>query len=350
MDWMNARTFATMMTMAGALAACDGDRTEDGGGAPAEDGGGKGDGADRPDGSDDTPARGLRTGVWSGRAEVAGGRFTRAGSFDARLVVYVGGDRVRGYLDIEQTEAGTGRVDSPSYFVDGEIDGNVVSIELTERVCGAGEPVGLCYPDGGARRLIYRASGTVDGDTLSFEPAEVIPGSAPLPDGLEFEPPFAELALDYAEPEAGSSEGGIVGRWRGACRIPRDVVYSLDLPMFGDNEMEIALDDAGAPTITRFVNRGTVVWPQPEPILLGDTFRYDDASGRFWFVSLWNIFGRWLYAGRHDGDVLEILLIGDDIDPATAIWSETGTPVDPLTADLLHSEGACTFRRQRGGV
>ena len=65
-------------------------------------------------------------GLFTGKAHVAGVQFLKIGEFPAKVALYQGGNHVRGFLDVEQTPADTGVVDSPSYYVDGTVDGVTV--------------------------------------------------------------------------------------------------------------------------------------------------------------------------------------------------------------------------------
>jgi hypothetical protein len=285
------------------------------------------------------------TGTWVGSASVEGTQFLKTGVSPVRAVVYEHEGTVRGFIDLEQTELGT--LDSPTYYFEGEIDPEgALTVRLTERFCGAGEPVGLCYPDGAGKRLVYRASGSIDAGSLILGAAEVIPGSAPIPGDVPFEPPFSSLEAQRVAPTPAPATGTLEGKWQGECFVGRDVIYPLPLPFVGQNEMEIGAGAGGAPKLLSFVNEGITYWPSDDaPILLGDTLRLDEQNGWFWFVQVFLIDSRWLYLGVQEGDVLKLLIVADPLDPATSLWSASATPRDPLEATFLNTEGACYFSR-----
>lgn len=288
-------------------------------------------------------------GMFTGTAQVVGVRFLKTGEFPAKVMIYQDGTRLRGFLDVESTPPDTGAVDAPSYYFDGTVDGTTVTLKLSERWCGAAEPPGLCDPDGLRTRFVYEATGTLVDRKVTFGPARLIAGTT---GDYAFEPPFERLEIDRIAPSAADSSAvPITGTWKGECHLPRDGVFSYALPMLGHNEMTIAPVN-GSPTITRFVNEGRVLWPtDDDPILLGDTFKYDPVSGNAWFVSVWNSYGRWLYLGHQEKDYLQFLLVGDALDPPEALWSADKLPSAPLNSDFRRNfEGVCYFVRDHADL
>lgn len=347
------RTSFALLSAAGAYgvttAACSSSEqaapgdTSDAGGPGAHDATAGLDGSREPEPSPDASAPGAWSGEWTGKATVAGGAFTKKGSFSVGMWLVRDESRVRGFLDSNQTAEGTGQANSPSYYVEGTIDAtsNVV-LELTERACGAGEPQGLCYPDfTNSRAPRYRAEGKLSSGVLTFGQAKAKPDAPALPDGIAFEPPFDSLVLTPPPPLEATSGSGITGNWLGECDLPRDVIFPLPTPM--DGVVDVSIDASGA--MTSFKLDGIVMYPGDEPIILGDTFRYDAASQRFWFLQVGTTFGRWLYVGQRVGDTLHVLVYSDALD-ADAFYKAGETPGALTAPTFTNLEGACTLARK----
>lgn len=294
------------------------------------------DAGQEPDGTLDS---GL-TGDWSGSASSRAGRFIREGTFPARASFAQAGDVVVGLIDVEQRTAGN--ADHLGYRAKGSVDSTgAVTLELTDRICGAGEPLGLCYPDPGAPgAAVFRVRGRITNETLTLDSIETLRATHPSGDAVEA--PFESLTITR---EAG---GQIAGTRTGHARVPRSELFPLPLPLTGTGTMTIEGD---APTLSRLEWEGITYVPVPDgedPIVLAESFRYDPATGRYWFLQVNSVYGRFVYVGQKIGGELRGAIYTEDPYNPT-IYNPDAAPIlftDPPLASLL---GTFNFQDEAAG-
>ncbi len=195
---------------------------------------------------------------------------------------------------------------------------NSVTLRYQDRVCGAGSPVGKCYPH------------DPTGDQYSFEGrASFLNGELHLATpavlaGVGYAPqlPFDEAVLTRRQTEPRTSFDGAYENleyiWPGTLIVP------TPLPLSGSNTVEIA-----GGQITSWAGDGGS--ELPPGIIVADCF--DDARGLGWM----NQQGTWFYDWvlHSDGEGVAVVVTFDDVAP------DCGALPDPLAGaklDRVHDD------------
>jgi len=283
------------------------------------------------------------TGRWEGTAQVEGIEYLKTGSFPVVLHLVHRGDRVRGVLDVNQ-EAGF-MAEWFGYYLEGTVSGDRLSIELTDRSCGAGDPQALCAPQWGASKVkVFEADLQVgEFATLSASECRVKDGIT-YTDDVPIEAPFTALSVSLTEGEIQSAPVPFAGKWKGPFNPPFSVVYA-GIRMFGTNKITFEGNEEEGYAMTRFDNNKTNIYPTHDDIILADTFRYDASSKRFWFVEAGTVYGTWLWIGEVMGDTIAGHFLSDPIDQR--IWNEDTAPVDPFAVPFENFEATFILKKQR---
>jgi hypothetical protein len=293
---------------------------------------------DDNDNNDDTESPRL-IGRWSGDALVPDGEFLLPGEFPVDFFVMMAGSQVRGFFDLHQNVAIL--AEAFAYYFTGEANDEMIALTFTDRLCGAGDPPGLCYPMLPALPEVFAATGQAAVESILFDQAEELPAI-----GYDTDLPFTTMTLTRDD-EPGSDDGvPFAGDWDGWCRIPTSVVYPLPLPLYGANSMEIAEDPPGTYQIVRFDNEylGNVIPTWDDEILLADSLLCDEATQRLAFIQLGTTYASWLYVGVQRGSQLTMLVTFNPLDaPYYDYWTGQTEPPDPTAIAVLDLVGVCTF-------
>ncbi len=285
---------------------------------------------------------GTRTvGRLSGTAKVKGKRFLRHGLFAASAQLQRQGNAVQGFLDVESRSAPLAKY--LTYNLKGTITGTSVSLELSERMCGAGDPVGLCYPLWGQTGdPAFRATGTLSEKGLSLSHVETI---RDYPAEVVAEQPFTSLELRRAERLLVERETPVSGTWSGRCSLPGSTVYPLPIPLTGAVEATLAADASGVMKLEHLLNNGVDVLETAPEVFLRDTFIAD--TKRIAFIQVNTSFGSWLYSGSVVGDTLSVVVAFNDFEKPYYDYLHGVTQVpDPATIALRDVTGVCTLRKK----
>jgi len=279
------------------------------------------------DGATQPPSSEL-TGDWSGEADSVAGQFIREGTFPVRASFAEASGTIVGFIDLEQGSAQF--AEHLGFRAKGTVTtAGVVALELTDRLCGAGDPMGLCYPSGTTGEATFVARGRLVNGTLTLDSIEKLRMTHDT--GIAVEAPFERLSLTFE----GTSQ--IVGPHIGYGRVPRSEVYPLPLPLIGTGTMTIASD---GPALSSLVWEGTTYVPVPDddgPIVLADSWRFDPATGQYWFLQVSSVFSRYVYIGKQYGDELRGAIWSEDVENPT-IYRADAPPVlftDPELPNLI---------------
>lgn len=281
-------------------------------------------------------------GTWSGTAVVPAGQFLEAGTYPVTVVITQEGDQIRGIIDIEENLAAL--AEFLGYFFRGTVSESGIEIEMTDRICAAGDPDGLCYPGGSVQEKIFTAGGTLDGETgISFGAAAVAGSPSYSPDL-----PFTSLQVTYDDVAHDPRSTEIEGSWDGYCRLPNSMVVLAPLPMYGGNDLKIGISPNDQLEILEWNNElaGNII-PTFDDIILRDTLRYDDTTGHVSFVQLHTTMDSWVYAGLHRGNQLTMLVAFNPYgSPYFDHLGGQSTPARFMETSLLDLAGVCSFVRQ----
>jgi hypothetical protein len=198
-------------------------------------------------------------------------------------------------------------------------EAGAVTLDLTDRICGAGEPVGLCYPSGTGGEATFRLRGRIADDVFTLDALE--PLRSVHDNGAAVERPFETLSMTR------DASMQVTGTHTGYGRAPRSEIYPIPLPLLGEGSMTI--DDDASPRLTGLVWEGTTFVPVPDgdaPIVLADSFRFDPATGQFWFLQVSSVFSRYVYIGKQQGDELRGAIWSEDVQ-APDIYKDNTPPV-----------------------
>ncbi|MBV1856962.1 MAG: hypothetical protein KUG77_01030 [Nannocystaceae bacterium] len=259
----------------------------------------------RSSGSDETTGTGEDTnglldeqpimGLWTGTAAVAAGTVLLGGDFPIRIAVAQSNNHLVGFLDLQQEQ---GQLASAyGYAFVGEINGDEVSLTLTDRQCGS---VTNCYPSGGTES-VFSVEGTVVDGSMTWDTVEVLPGLSYSP-----ESPFESLTVEWQD-DYDSKPVDFENTWGGEGLLPAAVVVPVPLPMDGPTTVGIAGPPPGY-ALGAFINQGfEFVPPYTDDVVVTSSFRADDETGRVWFTQQ----NRWLYLGQKHGNRITMVIIYD---------------------------------------
>ncbi len=273
------------------------------------------------------------TGDWSGEASSIAGQFILEGTYPVRASFAEASGTIVGFIDLEQGSAQY--AEHLGFRAKGTVTSDgVVALELTDRLCGAGDPVGLCYPSGTTGEATFLARGRVVDGTLTLDSIEKLRTTHAT--GIAVEAPFERLSVTLE----GTSQ--IVGPHIGYGRVPRSEIYPLPLPLIGSGTMTIAGD---GPALSSLVWEGTTYVPASDsdaPIVLADSWRFDPATGQYWFLQVSSIYGRYVYIGKQYGDELRGAIWSEDVENPT-IYRADAPPVLFTDPDLTNLIGTFNF-------
>lgn len=258
-------------------------------------------------GSDETTGRGEDTnglldeqpvmGLWTGTAAVAAGEVLLGGDFPVRIAVAQSNNHLVGFLDLRQEQGPL--ASAYGYAFVGEIDGDEVSLTLTDRQCGS---VTNCYPGGGTES-VFTVEGTVNDGAMTWDTVEVLPGI-----GYSPESPFESLTVEWQD-DYNSDSVDFENTWAGDGLIPAAVVVPVPLPMHGPTTVGVAGRPPGY-ALGNFINEGfEFVPPYTDNVISTSSFRADDETGRVWFTQQ----DRWLYLGQKHGNRITMIITYDSL-------------------------------------
>ncbi len=289
-----------------------------------------------------TAANGSRTvGKLSGTAKVNGTKFLRKGVFAAQAYLQREGNAVQGFLDIEERSAPLAK--HLTYNFKGRVEGTAISLVLSDRMCGAGDPLGLCYPLWGQTGdPAFRATGTLTEKGLSLSQVQTI---REYPVDVIAEQPFTTLELRRTERLVVDRATALAGTWRGQCNLPGSTVYPLPLPLTGVVEATFSADALGKLKLSHLFNGQVDVLERSPEVFLGETFIATE--NRIAFIEVNTAFGSWLYSGNVVGDTLSVLVASNDFENPYYDYLHGSTQVpDPASIALRDVTGVCTLRKK----
>ncbi len=275
-------------------------------------------------------------GHWEGTALVPEGDFLQPGTFPVDMYIMQSGKHLRGFIDLHQ-DAGF-MAEAFAYNFSGEIDEDgLVVLHLTDRMCGAGDPDGLCYPHLPMLSHVFTMKGGLTEGDFVFDSVSAEPDLGYQPDL-----PFENMHLSFND-SLEAEETVFEGAWTGYCRMTTSVVYPLPLPMYGNNEMVIS-KTGETYTMVSFTNEGINIVPDFNDIILPETLVFDPARKRFAFIQLNSVYASWLYAGVMQRGHLSVLLSFNNFDdPYYDYLGGQETPPDPTIISTLDMVGVCNF-------
>jgi len=279
------------------------------------------------------------SGRWEGTVDVVGTQFLKTGTYPAVIHLVQSGTRVRGVLDVHAKAAEF--AEWFGYYIEGTVIRDELTIELTDRACGAGEPEGLCYPAWDGKAKVFTAKLKRKHDGLSATSIAVKDGVS-YPDGRAIEPPFRSLKATHISKVGGKPLSSLIGTWKGPFNPPESVVFGGQR-WFGTNSITFSSSKAGI-ALTRFDNNQSNIYPTHDDLIFADTFRYDPATRRFWFLEAGTVYGVYLWVGELRGDTI----VGHFVSEALSggAYAPDKLPVDPFTIPFRDFEATFILKRQ----
>ena len=263
------------------------------------------------------PAVARWFGHYTGTALVTDSEFFPPGDYAAEVAIAQTASGVVGYINITL---------DPKDFLGGIVThtfsgalvaGNKLDLKYSDRICGAGDPIGYCYPHftGGFAQYSFTGPAAVKGEDLFLSEPVVLPD-------LHYEAtlPFESANLTRT---AGPPRDTFNGKysnleyiWMGTALFP------LPLPMFGNNQVEIVDGQ-----IIEWINNGDNMPLAGEPGAVISAWCFDDAVGIGWM----NQQGFWDYDWILDlaGQGVSVIVTFDGPAPNCAALQ------DPLEGDRL---------------
>jgi hypothetical protein len=322
---------------------------ESDGPSSSADGGHLGDGSAAPNDAALAPSDsggagelGDLSGRWEGTAQVVGLKYLKTGSFPAVLHLVQSGARVRGILDVNENAAMF--AEWFGYYLEGTVaaDGRL-SLELTDRTCAAGDPGALCMPRWGETKskvfdaVLQSAGLTLAGSSPTPKTGVSYPADVPI------EAPFVALSLTFASAPVVGEPEPLAGRWKGPFNPPESVVFA-GMRMFGENEITFESTADGRLRLARFDNNDVNIYPNREDVILADSFAYDPATRRFWFVEAGSIYGTWLWIGEVRGNRIVGHFVSEPLEDR--VWHADAMPTDPFDVPFTQFEGTFALTKQ----
>lgn len=293
--------------------------------------------ADVSDGNEDEGNQPLLNpvlGTWTGTATVTGGRFLSGGDFAAKVVLAQSGDHVRGFIDVRQNAQTL--AEAFGYFVDGTISAaGQLDLTATDRVCGAGDPVGLCYPNSTVEP-VFHIRGAVSGQAMTLDQVTIM--SVTYPSDVPVEPPFVVLRATHEGPTYAPDPHPLASRWSGRLVMPESLAVLAPLPMHGDNTVAIS----NAYVVAGWDNEiaGNIV-PRFDDIILPTSLATTPATGRTWWKQTATLDYAWLYAARRSGNTLSGVV---GFDAYANPLHNSGAPKDLADIPLIDTVAVFTFQ------
>ena len=259
-------------------------------------------------------------GFYEGQVTVTTSPYYPPGTYNAEAAVSETASGVIGYVNIAFapldplggtiTHAFSARLAGSS---------NTLTLQYKDRVCGAGDPIGKCYPHDptGTQYSFEGDASFVNGKLLLATPS-ILPG---LPYTATLPLDSAEMTRRQTEPRA-SFEGtyqdlGYI--WMGTLILP------TPLPLSGSNTVDIQSGQ-----IVSWVTEGGPLVPG---IISASCF--DDARGLGWM----NQQGSWFYYWvlHPDGEGVSVFVTFDDVTPSCAVLQDplAGAELDRVHDDLV---------------
>ena len=242
-------------------------------------------------------------GHYAGSAFVTDLPFHPPGSYPAEVAIAQTASGVVGYVNI---------VFDPTDFLGGIIThafsglpgpAGEIELQYSDRICGAGDPIGLCYPHFSKGFVQYSFVGlaSVEGGQLVLSEPSFLPD---LPYAATL--PFESATLTRTPGPSRDTFDGFYPNleyiWMGTALFP------LPLPLFGNNEVEIVDGE-----IVEWINNGFDVplAGEPSPVIVDWCF--DDSRGRGWM----NQQGLWDYDWVLDpgGEGVSVIVTFADVAP-----------------------------------
>ena len=251
-------------------------------------------------------------GHYSGQADVSTSPFYPPGVYDAEVLVAQTASGVVGYVNIV-FDAADFLGGTLTYVFSARLSGssNVITLSYSDRKCGAGDPIGKCYPHSQTQYSFDGAAVFVVGTLTLLTPSirPDLPYVATLP--------FDSIQLTRTQSELRSSFEGVYDNldypWMGTVLLP------LPLPLAGNNEVVI---QNGA--ITQWTGNGGV--PVSVPGIVSVSC-FDDSRGQGWMNQQGFWFYYWVLAP--DGQGVSVIVTFDTQAPDCADLQ------DPLAGDNL---------------
>lgn len=221
-------------------------------------------------------------GHYSGTALVLDSEFFPPGSYPAEVAIGQTASGVVGFINIIFDPGDLLGGTFTHAFAGPTPPGVPLQLKYSDRMCGGGDPIDLCYPHNqqGFTQYSFRGSASVRGDELTLAKPAILPG---LPYAAT--QPFESATLTRTPGEPRESFDGFYGNleyiWMGT------VLFALPLPLFGTSQVLIAGGE-----IIDWVNNGIdipLAGQDPGPVI--SAWCFDDASGRGWM----NQQGEWTY-------------------------------------------------------
>ncbi len=263
------------------------------------------------------PAVARWFGHYTGTALVTDSEFFPPGDYAAEVAIAQTASGVVGYINITF---------DPKDFLGGIVThtfsgalvaGNKLDLKYSDRICGAGDPIGYCYPHftGGFAQYSFTGPAAVKGEDLFLSEPVVLPD-------LHYEAtlPFESANLTRIPGPPRDTFNGTYSNleyiWMGTALFP------LPLPMFGNNQVEIVDGQ-----IIEWINNGDNMPLAGEPGAVISAWCFDDAVGIGWM----NQQGFWDYDWILDpaGQGVSVIVTFDGPAPNCAALQ------DPLEGDRL---------------
>lgn len=280
------------------------------------------------------------SGRWEGTADVTGVKFLRTGKYLMVMHLVQSGTRVRGVIDVKSNSAPN--AEWLGYYLDGVVAAdNRLHVELTDRACGAGEPEGLCYPNWASKAKVFSAIFKLSATRVQLTDIRVIDGVS-YPADRPIELPFSAARASKVSGSDSKISDVLAGKWAGRFNPPESVVFAGQL-FFGTNTLTFA-KVKGALALTRFDHGKTNIYPAQKDLILAETFHYDPATRRFWFLETGTVYGVWLWMGELRGDTIVGHFVGDA--PSGGLYDPARAPRDPFDANFNDFEATFVLKRQ----
>lgn len=279
------------------------------------------------------------TGLWSGTVTATSGTHVVGGTHAVALALVEDGAHVRGVIDVNAQA--TRLATWVSHLVTGSRQGSLLVLEMTDRLCGAGEPEGLCAPRlSEARSAAFSLEFEQDAAGLRLKRIIRSPGLT-YPANAPHELPFDSLSATRTTAPR-PSDGGVAGIWEGALTLPRDSIYAGPV-LAGRSQVAFLTDqlerwDLFVGGETAWIN----MWPDDPTLLWGNTFRFDATTQRFWLQQA-GPSGPFLWVGQVRGDTIVGAFGSDPIDGG---WLSRSPPGDISLFSLTDLEGTFLWERR----
>jgi hypothetical protein len=284
-------------------------------------------------------------GHYVGEAAVSTSPYYPPGTYPAEALIAETASGIVGYLNIAYDPGDVlGGTITHSFSAPLAGDSPLLALQYSDRLCGGGDPIGKCYPQGGVQ-YSFEGQALFLGTHLELSAPSLLPG-LPYEAALPFD--AAQLVRIPSKPRT-SFEGlsqPLEYVWMGTIFLP------LPLPLYGTNR--VLVEDG---EIVEWIGNGGIPIPVPGVV---SASCFDDVRGLGWM----NQQGEWRYdwvldpGGRGLGvivtfaspppDCEDLLdpLAGENLDDAH--WNLVGVMYEP--APLVSGPGAISALRLGRGA